>query len=111
MSRLEPAWTPQRIGDLCRLYMAGQRFEDLAPRIGVTKGAAVGKFNRLRKEGHALACQAADERSSTTEDRVASWMERFGGTLSQCADDLGVSYYAVRSAWNRVRAKLGAQAI
>jgi DNA-binding CsgD family transcriptional regulator len=103
-------WTPDRIGALCRGYMRGHRFEDIAPRLGVTKSAAVGKFNRLLKEGHALARQAADARSETTESRVAEWMATYGGTVAQCARCLGITEPSARNAWTRIKRKLGRQA-
>jgi hypothetical protein len=103
-------WTPDRIGALCRGYMAGYRFEDIAPRIGTTKSAAVGKFNRLLKDGHSLARTAAESRNETTEDRVATWMARFGGGVADCARALGITEPAARNAWTRIKRKLGHQA-
>lgn len=103
-------WTSERIGALCRAYKAGERFEDIALRIGTTKGAAVGKFYRLRKQGHALARIAAESRRETTEDLVADWMARRGGGIAQCARDLGITDPAARNAWTRIRRKLGSQA-
>lgn len=103
-------WTPDAVGALCRGYMAGERFEDVARRLGTTKGAAIGKFNRLVKEGHALASQAAAMRSPRTEDRVAEWMSVYGRGVAECARALGITEPAARQAWGRIKRKLGSQA-
>lgn len=104
------AWTNENVGTLCRSYLAGDRFEDIARRLGCTKSAAVGKFNRLLKDGHALANQAAAMRSPRTEDRVAEWMSVYGRGVAECARALGITEPAARQAWGRIKRKLGSQA-
>ncbi len=103
------AWTPHRIGLLCRRYAEGASFKEVGAELGCSKNAAIGKFNRLIKERHALALKAAAPRAGTA-DRVAAWMASYGGSVADCARSLGVSYISAKSAWDRVRARLGTQA-
>lgn len=104
-------WTPERIGHLCRRYRDGAHFSHIGEELGCGKCAAIGKFHRLLREGHPLATRAARVRNDgTTMNRVADWMASYGGSIADCARALGVGYYTVKSAWDRIRAPMGAQA-
>jgi len=46
----------------------------------------------------------------TRQDQVSEWMAAYGGTPSQCAECLGISYNAVQRAWQMVCARYGWQA-
>lgn len=104
------SWPPEKVARLCRGYLAGSTLPQMAREIGCSKSAAVGKFWRLRKEGHSLAKIAAAGREPGTREQVAAWMASHGGSIADCSRALGFSYDATRSAWCRVRRKLGAQA-
>lgn len=103
-------WTPERVGTLCRRYRDGALHSEIAEALGTTKNACVGKFNRLVNEGSPIAIQAADARAGGTMDKVAEWMASHGGSIAECALCLGLNYDATRSAWDRVKARLGRQA-
>lgn len=40
-------WTPERVAELTRLYMAGGKTKEMAKALGCTKNSLIGKANRL----------------------------------------------------------------
>ncbi len=104
------SWTPLRTGHLCRRRLDGAHFSTIARELGIAKGSAIGKFHRLLRDRDALALSAEAETEEGTSVRVAEWMAAYGGSIADCARSMGISYDSARSAWSRVRRKMGAQA-
>ena len=102
-------WTARQIDDLCAYRGEGMSFTKIAPIVGCSKNAAIGKFNRLRDEGYgpALAFQAA----LSLSDQTAEWMAENGGTVGQCAKALNADRHVIETAWRRIRQRLGPKAV
>lgn len=98
--RLERAdWNPARVSHLCDLLGDGGSFAVIAASLGMSRNAAVGKFDRLRGEFVGRMSKAG------FCDRLAD-----GAALEEIADEASVSFGAAEAMLAQVRRELGKQA-
>lgn len=109
--RPDTLWTDQHVAQLCSARAKDVSFDKIARELHCSRSAAIGKFDRLKRDGYAPALAVKPQLRVTLRYLVADWMAENGGTVAACSRAIGHDFESVKTAWGRIRRGLGRQAI
>jgi DNA-binding CsgD family transcriptional regulator len=112
----QDGWSQAEVDYLERNLALGYSYSQIAEGLGRSRNSIAGQIRRMRGHQDAPKVRPAMNRDEAAEfcrgrrmDQVAELLSE-GFTLAEVGEELGIGKQAVKSAFNRIKARLGEQA-